>query len=102
MGRTFPDIDKLSPHLFWDVKREECNWEHHKEFIVQRVLDFGLLEDWKLLNKWFTVNEIAEVASKLRNLDPRSLAFISAMSKKPLNEFRCYTTMQSMPQHWNF
>jgi hypothetical protein len=102
MNHTSPDIYKLSAHLFWDVNQEEFSWDDHKAFIVGRVLDYGLWEDWKILNRIITIQEIAEIASNLRNLNPRSLAFISELSKKPIEEFKCYTTMQSIPPHWNF
>ena len=87
------DLTQLSPHLFWDVNHESVSWNTHKEFVVERILDYGLTEDWLLLRRHLGIAEIAEIASHSRNLSPRSLAFISALSKKPKEEFRCYTSL---------
>lgn len=101
-GLTQEDIDKLSPHLFWDVDRKKCKWELHKKFIVQRVLDYGLIEDWYILTRRLSIKEIGEIAKEIRDLFPKSMAFISALSHIPEEKFRCYTLRQSIPQHWNF
>ena len=46
--------------------------------------------------------KIVEVAKELRDLEPRALAYISAVSKTPKEQFRCYIWKQSNIQHWNF
>jgi len=69
---------------------------------VGRVLDYGLMEDWILLRETFGIKGIAEIALNLRELDPVSLNFIATISKIPIDKFRCYTTQQSIPRHWNF
>jgi hypothetical protein len=102
MELTREDIDQLSAHLFWDVKRDKCKWELHKEFIVQRVLEYGLIEDWYILSRKIGILEIANIAMQIRDLSPRSLAFISTLSHIPTEKFRCFTLSQSIPQHWNF
>ena len=94
-------ICKMSQHLFWDVDVDDLDFDTHKAYIVQRVLEYGLLEDWKLLKHQMGVAEIAEVCKTLRTLDPKALAFISLISKIPKTQFRCYTTKQSNPTLWN-
>jgi len=95
-------IDIMSSHLFWDVDVKTLDWDKHQAFIVQRVLEYGLQQDWVLLKHQLGVAKIAEVCKGLRSLDPKSLAFISLISKTPRTEFRCYTTKQSNQAHWNF
>jgi hypothetical protein len=102
MGLTQEDIDQLSPHLFWDVNRKECHWELHKKFIVQRVLDYGLINDWYILVRKLGVQEIGNIASQIRDLSPKSLAFISTLSHIPIEKFRCYILKPLIPPHWNF
>lgn len=99
---TREDIDQLSPHLFWDVRHGECEWEKHKNFIVARILDYGLWEDWIILYRKVGIKEIGEIAKNLRYLSPRSISFISLLSKIPEEDFRCYILKQSIPQHWDF
>ncbi len=99
---TKPDLASFSSHLFWDVDINSLTWEDNLNFIVQRVLDYGLISDWQLLLKSAGLEKISSAAMQLRDLDDRSLWFISALSQIPANEFRCYTLKQSTPPHWNF
>jgi hypothetical protein len=46
-----PFIASLSPHLFWDVKQANIDAEKHKAFLVERVLMYGVMDDWRLLLK---------------------------------------------------
>lgn len=38
------EIADLSPHLFWDVERENISWQKDSHFLVQRVLP---IEDFR-------------------------------------------------------
>ena len=94
-------ILSMSKHLFWDVDVEELDLDKHKSYIVQRVLEYGMMEDWTLLKHQLGIKEIAEVCKSLRTLDPKALAFISLISKTPKVEFRCYTTRRLNATPWN-
>ena len=93
---------QLSPHLFWDVKRDELDGERSRRFIIKRVLEYGLWQDWLLIEKYYGLATIATEAQQVRELDGRSLAFISLLSGVPKQQFKCYTTKLSTPAHWNF
>lgn len=96
------DIKTLSRHLFWDVDVNTLTFDKNKAFIVKRVLDYGLMKDWDLLYQNLGISEIAKIALNIKDLDPRSLSFISSLSKIPKEKFRCYAFQQSIPPHWNF
>jgi hypothetical protein len=102
MNSSSPDINSLSPHLFWDVDVKEILWDEHKIFILQRVLEYGVLSDWTNLCSHVGIAELGKIATQIRSLDKKSLAFISTLSNIPIKDFLCYTTQQSTPQHWNF
>jgi len=74
------------------------SWEKNAAFLVERILDYGMISDWWLLRKNLSLEEITEIAVNLRNPDLRSLHFIAAISNVPLEKFRCYTIQQSTPQ----
>lgn len=95
-------IDNMSKHLFWDVDVDTIDVEAHKAYIVQRVLEYGLWDDWMLLRRSLGLNQIVQISKGLRTLEPRALAYLSIISKTPKEEFRCYNTQQSNPQLWNF
>ena len=81
MGSSRLDINDLSPHLFWDVDKHLIKSVQNRQFIVQRVLEYGLLSDWIIIYHHYGLDQITSIALELRDLDGRSLAFISALSK---------------------
>jgi len=66
-------INNLSQHLFWDINKNNLYFEKHKKFIIQRVLEYGLLSDWKIIYNYYGINEIAQIAISLRDLDEKSI-----------------------------
>src|SRR5512133_549668 len=95
-------ISLLSPHLFWDVDVITIYPHLHKEFIISRVMGYGTLSDWQVIRKHIGLEEIGVIAKSIRDLDPKSCSFLSLMTNIPLEQFRCYTSKQSNPPHWNF
>lgn len=102
MSETAIKIQNLSQHLFWDVDKSKLDLTKNKKLIIQRVLDYGLMADWKLISDYYGINEIADTATKIRDLDIKSASFVSLLSNTPIENFLCYTTKQSTPPHWNF
>jgi hypothetical protein len=90
---TDSDLNQLSPHLFWDV--EQVSWDTHSAFLVQRILEYGSLEDFRLLRLKIGLDGIVEIAKQLRSLEHKTLNFISVIANCPLNEFRCYSSIPS-------
>lgn len=75
--------------------------DNNKEYIIKQVLEYGLINDWRIIKNYYGVKQIGEVAKEFRNLESKTLSFISIVSQVPKEEFRCYTYQQSIPQHWN-
>ena len=92
---------QFSEHLFWDVVREEVDMEAHASFIVQRVLEYGTMQDWCLLRDYYGVDHIVALCKTMRTLDPVCLSFICAITQTSKEEFRCYHTKQLSPTLWN-
>lgn len=82
-------INKFSEHLFWDTRTDIVDMEKNAPYIVQRVLEYGKLSDWKLLLSFYGLYRIVDIACNLRTLEPRALSFISTVSGIPKNKFRC-------------
>lgn len=95
-------LNSFSPHIFWDVNIHKLDVSRSKRLIVQRVLDYGLMEDWKVLLKMYGVSEISKTAVSLREIDKKSASFVALLSKIPLEKFVCFTSKQSIPEHLNF
>ena len=95
-------LNKLSEHLFWDIDVRNLDIQKNKRIIIQRVLDYGLLKDWLIIYNYYEIDEISKIAISLKDLDKKSMSFISLLSKIPKENFLCYTTKQLTPKHWNF
>ncbi len=93
---------KFSNNLFWDTSLENIDLEEHAPYVIQRTLEYGMTEDWKLLLAYYGLDRIKKEAIQLRTLEPKALSYISALTNTPKNKFRCYTLKQSMPTHWNY
>ena len=102
MSKPNIKISNYSPHLFWDVDKSKLDLNKRKAFLVNRVLDYGIMSDWRQLVEDLGIEEIGHIAINLLDLDPRSVSFIALLTKKNIEDFRCYTLQQSDPKHWHF
>ena len=91
---------KFSENLFWDIDSATLNYEKHRKFIVQRVVEYGSLGDWRLICAYYGLDSIIAVAQSIRSLGKKSLSFLAAVGNVPVESFRCYTLKQSNPKHW--
>ena len=88
-------INTFSNHLFWDVHKEDIDIDRHSKYIIKRVLEYGVWNDWMVLRIYYGLPRIVEEVKKMRDLEPRALAYIASISNTPKEEFRCYNTKQS-------
>ena len=102
MSLTQNDINTLSQHLFWDVDKEDMNWEEHTQFIIKRILEYGTWSDFKLLKSKVGVQGIADAAKKMRTLDKRTLHYVALISDTDVKDYRCYTSKQSQKIYIDF
>ncbi len=94
-------IKKISPYLFWDIDMQYADMETCPEQIIQRVLEYGDIEDWRIIQSYYGLPRIVECCKRMRTLDPVALSFICGISKTSKTEYRCYHTRQSNPTLWN-
>lgn len=94
-------INDFSQHLFWDIDLNDFDLEKHKAHLIQRVLEYGKMNDWQLLKKLYGLDTIKEVSLNLRCLDAVTLAYLSAIFNINKTEFRCYKHKQLYPNLWN-
>lgn len=94
-------INDFSKHLFWDVDLDGFDFEKHKVHLINKVLEYGLINDWNLLKKVYGLETIKEVSLNLRSLDAVTLSYLSALFNIDKKEFRCYKHKQLYPTYWN-
>ena len=92
---------EFSKNLFWDVDLSQLSMDDNPAYIIQRVLEYGQMNDWRLINKYYGLDKIVEEGKSLRTLNPVCLAFICNISHTRKEDYRCYNFRQSCPTLWN-
>lgn len=93
-------ITDFSPHLFWDMDLSQFDFEVHKSQLVFKVVTYGMMHDWELLQKAYSFESLKEVALNLRTIDKVSLSFLAHFFKVDKTAFRCYTQNLSPQGFW--
>ncbi len=93
-------IDRLPDRLFWDVDRSKLDPEQHSRWLIERILMWGSLDDFKHLLAYYGWDEIVKVAKKSRQIDCKTASFVAHMTGTPKDEFLCYSTKQSNRKLW--
>lgn len=96
---TLPNSDyfwkmNLNPSLFWDTNPHNLDYETHARYIIARVVQFGTLDEWKQVIAFYGNERIGFELQNERDLDIKTLHFLSCTLDIPLNSFRCYTERQ--------
>ena len=71
----------FSKNLFWDVDPSELSMEVSARYIIQRVLEYGQMNDWRLINRYYGLDKIVEECKQMRTLDPVCLSFICKIGR---------------------
>lgn len=66
-------------HLFWDVVIEKLDKESNSFFLIERILEYGDMDDWQWLKENFTAEQIAFVAEKSRVFTKKTKSFLRVM-----------------------
>lgn len=94
-------LSQFSPNLFWDADSSILSMDDHSGYIIQRVLEYGQMKDWRIINRYYGLDRIVEECKQLRTLDPFCLSFITTISHTNEEDYRCYQYKQSCQTLWN-
>lgn len=62
-----PDLSKLSPALFWDTRVEKINWIRNKEWVVQRVFEYGNRQEIDEIIRFYGMETIKTILHSINN-----------------------------------
>jgi len=68
-------IPKSFKKYFWDVNIKNIDQKKNKDYIIERLLEFGDIKAYHWLKLNFPKNSISEIASKSRRLSPKTKNF---------------------------
>jgi hypothetical protein len=95
-------LSDLSPHLFWDYDVNSLSPEKSEHIIIERVLDYGLIPDWKWALSFYGEKKIIETALELNNLSKLSATFLSTLFGVEKEKFACYKNNRSAHNYLNY
>lgn len=78
----------FSQYLFWDTAIEKIDLQKNKRYIIERVLTRGLLQDFYMLLKIYSTEEIKDALKKSKELDSKTAHFCSHYFNLPKSEMR--------------
>ena len=81
----------LNPALFWDTNPNNLDFQKHARYIIMRVVMYGKLNEWKQVLNFYGKDKIAEEMTQERELDIKTVHFLSLVLDVPLKNFRCYS-----------
>jgi len=64
--------------LFWDIDIERLSFENDWFFIIERILEFGDIDDLSWMKKTFKKEQIRDTVHKSRILSRRTLSYCRA------------------------
>lgn len=80
----------FSPVIFWDVDYAKIDWHKSRRFVISRVVQYGTVTDWRKLKSFYGLKTIEEEMLQEKDLDSRSLSFLSCVLDIPKEQFRCF------------
>jgi hypothetical protein len=87
---------QLSRVIFWDTDYEMIDWEKNARYVIARAIMYGTIEDWRTIQAAeYGMDRIHEEMLQERDLDPKSLSFLSCIFNIPKENFRCWKEVHS-------
>lgn len=94
-------LTDINQRIFWDVDLSTLDYEQSAPLIIQRVLEYGELDDWYAIKKHYGLERIVAESKRFRCLDPIAVSWLCCLSGAKEEDFRCYRIAQSFPTPWN-
>lgn len=73
-------------NLFWDSDIDSIDLKKNSRYVIERVIMRGFTEDFYILLKIYSTQEIQEALKKSKELDPKSVHFCSTYFNIPKSE----------------
>jgi hypothetical protein len=88
--------------IFWDVNFELIDYDAKANWVIARVFERGDVEDIRQCRKYYGDEKVTEALLNTKYLHEHRIHLASAVTGKPLNEFRCYILRQLNPELFPF
>ncbi len=83
--------------IFWDVDFENIDYDSKANFVIARVFERGDVDDIRNCRRYYGDDKVTEALLNVKFLPLQTIYLASAVTGRPLIDFRCYTLRQSNP-----
>ncbi|NJL74978.1 MAG: hypothetical protein HC892_08055 [Saprospiraceae bacterium] len=95
----FPNISK---RVFWDVDYDSLDWQQDRQFIIDKVMNYGLWDDFVAVMRFYGKPIVKQEILKSAYFKKEVLHFLCFYFDLEPTDFKCYTQRQLQEQHWNY
>lgn len=92
---TKKEKDLLKP-IFWDIKIDNLDYENHKRYTIERILQYGFTEHIIWMMKHFEKKDIVEAVKNSRSIDRKTANYWSIHLGINRDEILCFTNQSAM------
>ena len=88
--------------LFWDTDYDGLDPDKNARYIIERVVMYGTLNDFRKILDHYGRDRVHKEMLLSRELDPKSLSFLSCLFDTPPEHYVCFKQIQSSRAHWTY
>jgi hypothetical protein len=84
-----PAIPEFVTKYLWDIDLKNLSQTKHKNFIIERVLEYGDQKTLRWLEKNYQKNEIITTLKSSKKISPKTGNFFALIYNIPKSELEC-------------
>ncbi|MGI6466645.1 MAG: DUF6922 domain-containing protein [Sphaerochaetaceae bacterium] len=95
----------INKGILWeyDTSSPSWSWDKMKKTVVQRVVEYGRVEDWyAMLQLYGGYENIRKILLEVNHLTPKSIALVTVLFDIKKEEMQCYKNQQLRKQFMNY
>lgn len=95
-------VANLTKTAFWDVDFEAIDFDKHSVYVIEKVFNYGLLQDQKAILAYYGRERVISDVLKAAYLEKKVLNFLCVIFNLQPEQFKCYKRTQLNPEHWSY
>lgn len=92
----------VSKRVFWDIDFSSLDYQKDRFYIIERVMNYGLWNDFVEIVRFYGKNIIKQEIVQSAYLKKDVLNFLCLYLNLKPSQFKCYKRRQLTEAHWNY
>jgi len=73
INKAKKNIPPFIKKLFWDTNKEKLDTDLHKKSIIERIINYGTLTDWKWLSSNYGKDTVITILNTKNKFDRKNI-----------------------------